>query len=78
MDFIQPTLQILQGGSALLIIVFVLLHSPKGDGLGAMGGAAQMFSSQKGAEAALNRTTAWIAGIFYVTSFILGHYFPIK
>lgn len=76
MEFLQLLLQIIQAGSAVLIIIFVLLHSPKGDGIGGIGGAAQMFSSQKGAEAALNKTTGWIAGIFYVASFILGHYFP--
>jgi preprotein translocase subunit SecG len=52
----------------------VLIHSPKGDGIGAIGGTAQLFASQKGAEAALNRITAWTAGIFYVASFVLGHY----
>jgi preprotein translocase subunit SecG len=67
-------LQIIQVISSLVLIVLVLIHSPKGDGIGAIGGTAQLFASQKGAEAALNRITAWTAGIFYVASFVLGHY----
>lgn len=75
MDVVKLICQIVQAVSALLLIIMVLLHSPKGDGIGAIGGAAQMFSSQKGAEATLNKTTAWIAGIFYLFSFITGYYF---
>ena len=33
--------------SALLLIVLILMHSPKGDGIAGIGNAAQMFSSQK-------------------------------
>ncbi|MFM7445989.1 MAG: preprotein translocase subunit SecG, partial [Tabrizicola sp.] len=36
--------------SALGLIVLVLLHSPKGDGIGAIGGQAQLFTSTKSAE----------------------------
>ncbi|UKI40274.1 MAG: preprotein translocase subunit SecG [Candidatus Melainabacteria bacterium] len=36
--------------AAVLLIIFVLLHSPKGDGLASMGSASQIFSSQKNAE----------------------------
>jgi preprotein translocase subunit SecG len=75
MDVVKLILQVFQGLTALFLIVFVLLHSPKGDGIGAIGGAAQIFSSQKGAEATLNKTTGWIAGLFFAVSFILGHYF---
>ena len=41
------TIQVL---SALLLIVLILIHSPKGDGIAGFGGASQMFASQKGAE----------------------------
>jgi len=54
--------------------VLVLIHSPKGEGIGGIGSAAQIFSSQKGAEAALNKITAITAGSFYVISFVLGYY----
>nr|MBA3921721.1 preprotein translocase subunit SecG [Nostocaceae cyanobacterium] len=30
--------------SALALAILVLLHSPKGDGIGAIGGQAQLFS----------------------------------
>ncbi|ABA20348.1 Preprotein translocase SecG subunit [Trichormus variabilis ATCC 29413] len=43
--------------SAVGLIVLVLLHSPKGDGIGAIGGQAQLFSSTKSAENTLNRVT---------------------
>ena len=63
------TLQIL---SALLLIVLILLHSPKGDGIAGMGNAAQVFSSQKSAEKGLNRLTYIVAGVFIVCVFLLG------
>ncbi|MBX2859699.1 MAG: preprotein translocase subunit SecG [Vampirovibrio sp.] len=74
MEILTIVLQVIQGLSAVALIVMVMLHSPKGDGIGAIGGTAQLFSSQKGAEAALNKTTAYIAGTFYVVSFVLGYY----
>ena len=63
---------ILQIVSALLLIVLVLLHSPKGDGIAAIGGASQMFSSQKSAEKGLNKLTYIISGIFLVCTLLLG------
>ena len=41
---------------AVGIIVLVLLHSPKGDGLSGLGGQAQLFTSTKSAETTLNRS----------------------
>lgn len=58
--------------SAILLIVLILMHSPKGDGLAAMGAASQLFSSQKGAEKGLNKVTYVIGGIFILTTFLLG------
>ena len=58
--------------SALLVIVLVLMHSPKGDGIAGIGSAAQMFSSQKSAEKGLNKLTGIVALIFVVCVFILG------
>ena len=51
--------------SAFLSIVFILLHSPKGDRLGGIGGQSQMFTSTKSAENALNRIT-WGLGITFI------------
>ena len=63
---------ILQIVSALLLIVLVLMHSPKGDGIAAIGGASQMFSSQKSAEKGLNKLTYIVAAIFLVCTLLLG------
>ncbi len=41
---------IIQIASALLLIVLILLHSPKGEGIAGIGGASHLFSSQKSAE----------------------------
>ena len=45
---------ILQIVSAILLVVLILLHSPKGDGIAGMGGTSQIFASQKSAEKGLN------------------------
>lgn len=58
--------------AALLLIVLILLHSPKGDGLAGMGGASQIFSSQKSAEKGLNKLTGIIAAVFVLCTFLLG------
>ncbi|ACK70633.1 preprotein translocase, SecG subunit [Gloeothece citriformis PCC 7424] len=48
-----------------LLIVLVLLHSPKGDGIGGIGGQAQLFTSAKSAEKTLNQVT-WTLSILFV------------
>lgn len=58
--------------SALLLILLVIIHSPKGDGIAGIGGASQVFSSQKNAEAGLNKLTMYVAIIFFVTTFLTG------
>ncbi len=72
---IQLILQVIQAVSAVAIIFLVLIHSPKGDGLASIGGTAHIFASQKGAEAALNKITAYAVGVFFLVSFVLGYYF---
>lgn len=51
--------------SAVGLIILVLLHSPKGDGLGGLGGQAQLFTSTKSAELTLNRVT-WVLTIIFM------------
>ena len=63
---------IVQIVSAILLIILILVHSPKGDGSAGMGGASQVFSSQKSAEAGLNKLTAYVALIFAVCTLLLG------
>ena len=58
--------------TSILLIALVLLHSPKGDGIAAIGGASQMFSSQKSAEKGLNKLTAYVSAVFLVCTFLLG------
>jgi preprotein translocase subunit SecG len=51
--------------SAVLLIVSVLLHSPKGDGMGGLASSGgSMFTSARSAEATLNRITWTLLGLF--------------
>ena len=61
--------------TSVLLILLILLHSPKSDGVSIGGAAGNLFSSQRGAEASLNNLTYWMAGIFLSTSLVLGYYF---
>ncbi len=61
--------QVIWSVSAFLLIIVVLLHSPKGDGLGGIGGQAQLFTSTKSAENTLNRIT-WALTIIFMTATI--------
>ena len=72
MSNLSVILQIAQIVLGLLVTGLILLHSPKGDGMAMLGGAAQLFSSQKGAEKNLTKLTTIIAVLFVVVSFILG------
>jgi preprotein translocase subunit SecG len=58
-------------GAAIGLIILVLLHSPKGDGIGAIGGQAQLFSSTKSAETTLNRVTWTLTVIFLGLTVVL-------
>lgn len=57
---------------ALGIIVLVLLHSPKGEGMGGIGGAATVFSGKRGAEAGIDRVTWIFCFSFLIVCGILG------
>lgn len=57
--------------AALGLIILVLLHSPKGDGLGGIGGQAQLFTSTKSAETTLNRATWTLSVIFIGLTLVL-------
>lgn len=58
--------------SAILLIILILLHSPKGDGIGGIGGASHVFASQKSAEKGLNKLTGIICAIFIICTFLIG------
>jgi len=51
--------------SGVLLVISVLLHSPKGDGMGGLAASGgSMFSSARSAEATLNRVTWTLLAIF--------------
>jgi preprotein translocase subunit SecG len=60
----KTLVQILWLVSAVGLTALVLLHSPKGDGLGGLGGQAQLFTSTKSAETTLNRVTWVLTALF--------------
>lgn len=57
--------------SAVALVILILLHSPKGDGIAAIGGQAQLFSSTRSAETTLNRVTWSLAVLFMSTTVVL-------
>ena len=58
--------------SGLLLILLVLLHSPKGDGMGGIAASgSSMFSSASSAEATLNKATWFALTIFLGLAVIL-------
>lgn len=65
-------LLIIEFTSALFLIIGILLHSAKGEGIAGIGGSARMFNSQKGLEAGLNKFTAIMAAIFMISAGVFG------
>ena len=55
---------------SLALIAAVLIHPAKGAGLGSMGGSAEVFGSQKGAETGLNRITGVIAFLWALSALL--------
>ena len=58
--------------SGVLLIFLVLLHSPKGDGMGGIAASgSSMFNSASSAEASLNKITWTFLIIFLALAIIL-------
>jgi len=58
--------------SAVLLVISVLLHSPKGDGMGGLAASGgSMFSSARSAEATLNRITWTLLATFLGLAVVL-------
>ena len=58
--------------SGLLLILLVLLHSPKGDGMGGIAASgSSMFTSASSAEASLNKATWTVLIIFLILAVVL-------
>ncbi|MBU6250686.1 MAG: preprotein translocase subunit SecG [Cyanobacteria bacterium REEB417] len=59
-------------GSGVLLIISVLLHSPKGDGMGGLAASGgSMFSSARSAEQTLNRISWTLLTIFLALAVVL-------
>ena len=58
--------------SGLILILLVLLHSPKGDGMGGIAASgSSMFTSASSAEASLNKATWTVLIIFLSLAIVL-------
>jgi preprotein translocase subunit SecG len=58
--------------TGILLIISILLHSPKGDGLGGLvSGGSGMFTSARSAEATLNRVSWTLMALFLSLAVIL-------
>ncbi|MBO8127259.1 MAG: preprotein translocase subunit SecG [Firmicutes bacterium] len=56
---------------SIALIVVVTMQSSKGEGLGAIGGGAQLFfNKEKGLDALLTRLTTILAVVFMVSSIV--------
>ncbi len=66
------TLWMISTVCAVLLIILILMHSPKGDGIGGIGGASHIFASQKSAEKGLNKLTSIVCAIFIICTFLIG------
>jgi preprotein translocase subunit SecG len=71
MDRMRGILLTIQFVSAVALIISVLLHAAKGEGLGGIGGAARIFGTPKGLEKGLDRITWGIAITFLAVSILL-------
>jgi preprotein translocase subunit SecG len=65
-------LLITQAILGVVMVLLILLHAPKGEGMGGIGGSANMFSSKRGAEGGLDRLTWGVCGAFVLICTVLG------
>ena len=65
-------LLVLEALLGVLMIVLVLVHAPKGDGMAGIGNAATLFTGKRGAEAGLDRLTWIVFFLFMLVCTILG------
>lgn len=58
--------------SGVFLVISILLHSPKGDGLGGLvSGGSGMFTSARSAEATLNRISWTLMAFFLALAVVL-------
>lgn len=63
---------IIQLITAALLIIAILLHTAKAEGMGGIGGTARLFGTPKGLEQGLDKITTGLAVGFILISLILG------
>lgn len=69
---LKTTLSAIWMLSGVLMIISVLLHSPKGDGMGGLASSGgSMFTSARSAENTLNRISWSLLAVFLVLAVIL-------
>ena len=51
--------------SGIALIILILIHSPKGEGLGGIGSSANLFTGASQSETGLDRIT-WIAATVFI------------
>lgn len=54
------------------LTVLILLHPPKGEGMGGIGGAATLFTAKATAQTGLDRLTNIVAALFMLVCTLLG------
>lgn len=62
---------VIQAVVAAALITFIMLQSPRGEGLGAIGGSATLFKVQKKREKTLRNVSMVLAVVFTLTTIIL-------
>ena len=67
----ENALRVLEVVLSLCLIVAVMMHSAKGEGIGAIGSSARVFGSQKGVEAGLNRLTTVVCTLWGLVALAL-------
>ncbi|MDI9405495.1 MAG: preprotein translocase subunit SecG [Chitinophagaceae bacterium] len=69
---LTTTLSWIWFAAGILLIISVLLHSPKGDGMGGLAASGgSMFTSARSAEQTLNRITWTLLAIFLGLAVVL-------
>jgi preprotein translocase subunit SecG len=73
MNPVYVTCLVFEALLSIIMVALILLHSPKGEGMGGIGGTATLFGGAKrGAEAGLDRITWSFAIAFLLLSLVLG------
>ncbi|MCR4428733.1 MAG: preprotein translocase subunit SecG [Caldiserica bacterium] len=67
----MSALWVIQAVIAAALILFIMLQSPRGEGLGAIGGSATLFKVQKKREKVLRNVSLVLAIAFTLSTVVL-------